>query len=111
MNNHRVLAAFCLYAALGLFAGAAVEGVGISIEKGDVTLAKLLTGRKRESREQVQRVVANTVAAAGEVRYWLLPVLLAVGLGVFFAHTEYRDGTAFHFDEQPDPTWDTYNDD
>jgi hypothetical protein len=110
MKTNRIIAAFIWYAALGLLLGASLEGVGISLQQGDVTLAQLATGRKRESRQHFQRVVDNTVVAAKDIRFWILPILLAAGLGAFFAHTEHRDGTAFHFDNNCDPAADTYGD-
>jgi len=111
MKTNRIIAAFLLYAALGLLLGASLEGVAISIEKGDVTLDELVAGRKRERREQFQRVLDHTAVAAKEIGFWVLPVLLAVGLGAFFAHTEHRDGTAFHFENEPATVWDGCGDD
>jgi hypothetical protein len=110
MKTNRIFAAFIWYAALGLLLGASLEGVGISLEKGDVTLAQLATGREQESRHHFQRVLDNTVVAAKDLRFWILPILLAAGLGAFFAHTEHRDGTAFHFDNKCDPVSETYGD-
>jgi hypothetical protein len=110
MNTNRIVAAFIFYAALGLLLGASFEGVCISLGKGDVTLHQLATGNKQESRKHFQRVVDHTVVAAKEIRFWILPTLLAAGLGAFFAHTEYKDGTAFHLDNRPDPLWDNAGD-
>jgi hypothetical protein len=111
MKTIRIISAFVLYAAVALLLGVYLEGVGISLQKGDVTLDQMATANKQESREQFKRVQDNTVVAAKEIRFWILPVLLAAGLGAFFAHTEYRDGTAFHFDNKRDPAWETYGDD
>jgi hypothetical protein len=110
MKTNRIIAAFAWYAAVGLLLGASLEGVGISLEKGDVTLDQLATGNKQQSRQHFQRVLDNTVAAAKDIRFWILPILLAAGLGAFFAHTEYKDGTAFHFDNKCDPACETYGD-
>lgn len=103
MKTTRIIAAFLWYAAVGLLLGASVEGVCISLGKGDMTLHQMAAANKRESRQQSKRVMDNAVAAAKDIRFWILPVLLAAGLGAFFAHTERRDGTAFHFDNQRDP--------
>ena len=110
MKTNRIFAAFIWYAAVGLLLGASLEGVCISLEKGDATLDQLATADKQQSRQQFQRVLDNTVVAAQDIRFWILPVLLAAGLGAFFAHTEYRDGTAFHFDNKRDPVSETYGD-
>lgn len=112
MLTNRIFLAFLLYAALGLFAGAALEGVGISVQKGDVTLQKLLGGRKRERREQYYVVYENTKVAAQQVNFWVLPVLMAAGLGIFFAYSEHTDGTALQIDDRPDSSWEySYDDD
>jgi len=110
MKTIRIIAAFIWYAAVGLLLGASLEGVCISLGKGDVTLDQLATGNKRESRQHFQRVLENTVVAAKEIRFWILPVLFAAGLGAFFAHMEHRDGTAFHFENKRDPPLETYGD-
>ena len=111
MKTKRITAAFLWYAALGLLLGALVEGVCISLEKGDVTLHQLLApDNKQESREQFQRVMDRTTIAANDIRFWILPILLAAGLGAFFAHLEHRDGTAFHFENKRDPPLETYGD-
>lgn len=112
MLTNRIFLAFLLYAALGLFAGAALEGVGMSIHKGNVTLDKLIGGRKHERQEQYQLVFENTQVAAHQLNFWVLPVLLAAGLGIFFAHSEHTDGTAFQIEDQPDSAWESsYSDD
>jgi hypothetical protein len=111
MKPKRILAAFLFYAAVGLLLCAAAEGVCISLHKGDVTLDRLLaTPNKQESRQQFQRVLDNTVAAAKDIRFWVFPLLLAALLGASFAHMEHRDGTAFHFDNKRDPPLETYGD-
>ena len=110
MKSNRIIAAFIWYAAVGLLLGASLEGIGISVQKGDVTLHQLIAGNKQERRQKFQRVLDNTVVAAKQVNFWVLPVLLAAGLGAFFAHTEHRDGTAFHFDSKRDPLGETYGD-
>jgi len=110
MKTIRIIAAFLWYAAVGLLLGASLEGVCVSLEKGDATLDQIATANKQESRQQFKRVLDNTVVAAKDIRFWILPVLLAAGLGAFFAHTESRDGTAFHFDNKRDPVWETYSD-
>ena len=110
MKTDRIAKAFMLYAALGLLLGASLEGVGISLQKGDVTLDQLVADDEDEYREHFQKVVDNTAVAARNVGFWVLPVLLAAGLGIFFAHTEQRDGTAFHFQNEPDSPWDAFSD-
>src|SRR5256885_10225207 len=110
MKTIRIIAAFLWYAALGLLLGASLEGVCISLGKGQMTLDQMATANKQQSRQQFHRVLDNTVVAAKDIRFWILPVLLAAGLGAFFAHTEHRDGTAFHFDNKCDPVWKTYGD-
>jgi len=111
MKTIRIIAAFIWYAAVSLLLSAFLEGVCISLHKGDVTLDRLLaTPNKQESRQQFQRVLDNTVVAAKDIRFWILPVLLASYLGAFFAHMEHRDGTAFHFDNKRDPPLETYGD-
>jgi hypothetical protein len=111
MKTNRVIAAFFWYAALGLLLGVCLEGVGVSLAKGDVTLDQLVTADDDEYRQHFQRVVDHTAVAAKEVGFWVLPVLLAAGLGAFFAHTEHRDGTTFHFETKPKSVYDTFGDD
>lgn len=111
MLTNRIFLAFLLYAALGLFAGAALEGVGISVQKGDVTLEKLIGGRKQERQQQYQVVFENTKVAAQQINFWVFPALLAAGLGIFFAHSEHTDGTAFQFEDQPDSAWESSSSD
>lgn len=110
MNSNRVLAAFIAYAAAGLLLGASLEGLGISLQKGDVTLSQLAGANKQERSKQFNRILDNTAAAAKTFGFWVLPTLLATGLGAFFAHTERKDGTAFHFENNPISTWETYDD-
>jgi len=111
MKTIRIIAAFTWYAAVSLLLCAFLEGVCISLHKGDVTLDQLLaTPNKQESRQQFQRVLDNSVVAAKDIRFWILPVLLAAGLGASFAHMEHRDGTALHFDNKRDPPLETYGD-
>jgi hypothetical protein len=96
---------------VGLLVGAVLEGVGISLQAGDVTFDELVASpNKEKSRQQSKRVMDHTIAAAKDLRFWIFPVLLATGLGAFFAHTEHRDGTAFHFETKRGPWWETYHD-
>ena len=111
MKTHRITAAFLWYAAVGLLLGVTLEGVGISVQKGDVTLAQLAAAHDDEYREHAKRVLDNTAVEAKTIGFWVLPVLLAAGLGAFFAHTEHRDGTAFHFENKRETVWDTLGDD
>jgi hypothetical protein len=108
MKTNRIIAAFILYAAMGLVLGAFFEGACISFGKGDKL--DLIAVNRQQSRQQFKRVLGNTAVAAKEIGFWILPVLLAAGLGAFMAHTEYRDGTAFHFDNESDPGLETYGD-
>jgi len=111
MKKVRIIAAFIWYAAVGLLVGISVEGVCVSLAKGDFTLDELATARKKESRQQYKQVLKNTAVAAKDVGFWVMPALLAAGLGAFFAHTEHRDGTAFRFDNRCEPAWDKYDGD
>lgn len=104
MKTDRIIAAFIWYAVVGLILGASFEGACISFAKGDLKLNEIAASRK-QSRQQFHKALDNTALAAKEIRFWILPVLLAAGLGAFWAHTEYKEGTAFHFDHECDPGW------
>jgi len=94
-----------------LLLGVALEGVCICLQKGDFTVDEFVTARPKESRKQSKQIMDNTAKYAKEVDFWVIPVLLAAGLGVFFAHTEYRDGTALHFDNRCQSALDACGDD
>jgi len=111
MKTTRIIAAFVWYAAVGLLVGVALEGVGISLTKGDFTLDQFVTARRKEARQQYKQIMANTAVAAKDVGFWVMPVLLAAGLGIFFARTEHSDGTAFHFDNRCERMGDSWGDD
>jgi hypothetical protein len=104
MKKSRIIAAFLIYAVAGLLFGAAFEGACTDFaERG--ARRNHIAGDRRLS----QRILDKTVVAAKEIRFWILPALIAVGLGTFMAHTEHRDGTAFHFDNEPDSLGDSYD--
>src|SRR5262245_60474823 len=105
MKTTRIIAAFCLYAALGFILGATFEGACISFAKGDLKLEQIA-----DDEQPFKIILDSTLEAAKEVRFWILPVLIAAGLGAFWAHVESRDGTAFDFEKECRPWWETYRD-
>jgi hypothetical protein len=101
----RVIAAFIWYAVLALFVGVAFQGACIGIGNGERTIDQLVTGQW-----QFKKVLSNASKNSKEPRFWIIPVLLAAGLGGFMAHMEFRDGTAFAPGER-ESDWDVDLDD
>jgi hypothetical protein len=105
MKDIRVIVAFGLYAAVGLVLGVIFEGACIGFANGDLTFAQIA-----EDDQPYKKVLDTISAAAKDVRFWILPALIAVGLGAFWAHAERSDGTAFDFENESKPWWETYGD-